>query len=218
MDMRLIKQFLKKGKEQTSQGLLYKDKINVELFCRIRHAYIDADPDPGYSKYLEWDVHVQAAKNRFEQLIAGSQRKLRILDIGTGAGYFPFVCNLNGHCAEGLDVPDHAFYTEMTTLLHVNRHGHRITSFTPIPHLGRRFDLITAFAICFNNHATPELWGVREWSFFLTDLQRTHLTCGGKVFLMFNPEPTGEYMSTELLGYFNSLKATICADRVLIPF
>ena len=92
--------------------------------------------------------------------------------LGCGAGYFAYIAQLLGHDVLGLDIDDVPMFAEITQLLGVRRVIWRIHPFVPLPELGEKFDLITAFLICFNNHKQSELWGVPEWEFFLNDLAR----------------------------------------------
>src|SRR5207302_305054 len=76
-------------------------------------------------------------------------------------------------------------FGDSTRMLGVRRVIWRVRPFVPLPDLGEKFDLVTAFMICFNNHKQPHLWGVPEWEFFLDDLSR-HLTSRGRVWLELN--------------------------------
>ena len=116
-----------------------------------------------------------------------------------------------------VDVPGHDFYTEMVQLLGVNRQELFVQANQPLPDFGRRFDAITAFAICFNNHATENLWGTEEWDFFLKDLRKNQLTEHGRVFMKFNPEPNGEFFSEDLRQLFLSYGAEINYSTVSVP-
>jgi hypothetical protein len=196
----------------------HKSKIDLKEFERIKHRYFNADPDPGYSKYLDLDRHLAAAIDRCERAGVGTQTKLAILDVGTGAGYFPFVCQNLGHTAGALDVPNHTFYSEMIQLLGVVCHPHRIRAFEPLPRLGRKYDLVTAFAICFNNHARDDLWGPREWDFFLCDLRDNVLARDGRALLELNQEPNGEFASRDLITLLSSWHATVNKGELAIRF
>src|SRR2546428_6601423 len=77
----------------------------------------------------------------------------------------------------------------------------RIEPFQPLPAFDRKFDLITAFMICFNGHKRPALWGPKEWSFFLDDLE-TRLNPGGRIRLGFNREDDGSFYSGDLRRFF----------------
>jgi hypothetical protein len=53
--------------------------------------------------------------------------------------------------------------------------------YEPLPHLGRKFDLITAFSIDFNRESKREWWwGPAEWTF--SGRPQRHLNPGGRIF------------------------------------
>ena len=130
-----------------------------------------------------------------------SPRPLRILDVGSGAGYFLFVCKVLGHSGFGLDLPEPEFYGEMFRLLGLKRAMHRVEKFQPLPETGQKYDFVTAFQIMFNEHSKPQPWGPAEWDYFLNDAER-HLLPGGRVYLSLNPQPDGIYYTEELRKFF----------------
>ena len=84
----------------------------------------------------------------------------------------------------------------------------------PLPDLGRKFDLITAFSIDFNRESKRDWWwGPPEWAFFLDDLKR-HLNPGGRIFLGLNPKRDGEYYTPELREFFLSRGASVERENV----
>jgi len=112
----------------------------------------------------------------------------KILDIGTGAGFFPFICNAHGHSAEGLDIDWAPVFNETVKVLNVKRHLFRIEKFKPFINTGTKYDLITAHRTVFNCHKTPDLWGADEWVYFMEDLFNNTLTEDGRVYIAFNTE------------------------------
>ena len=101
------------------------------------------------------------------------------------------------------------------SLLH-NWHFVTQVPFDPLPDLGRKFDLVTAFSIDFNRISKQDWWwGPEEWAFFLDDLKR-HLNPGGRVFLALNPSgPNKEFYTPELREFFLSRGALIERENVL---
>jgi hypothetical protein len=99
-------------------------------------------------------------------------------------------------------------------LLGVRRVIWRIQPFVPLPDLREKFDLISAFLICFNNHKQANLWGVPEWEFFLTDLAR-HLAPRGRVWLELNREYDGTCYTPELREFFALRGAKIDEHKVI---
>jgi hypothetical protein len=98
-------------------------------------------------------------------------------------------------------------------LLRVRREIHYIRPFLPLPDLGKKFDLITGFMVCFNEHKQPGLWGVPEWNFFLDDLAE-HLAPGSRVWLELNREYDGTCYTPELKQLFEQRGARIDNHRV----
>ena len=142
-------------------------------------------------------------------------RKLKILDIGTGAAYFPFVCKYYGHEVEVVDVADNEMYNEIVNTFGLKKYSKYIHKFNNLS-IENKYDLVTAFMICFNCHQQPDLWHVREWAFFLTNLHNHNLNSGGRVFLSFNAETAEEPVSKELLAYFVANNAEVAGSDVYI--
>lgn len=179
--------------------------IDSKMFSEVDEKYRDVDPDPGFSKYLDLTRYLQVALGHYEMVGLPGMGKRSVLDVGSGAGYFPFVCKNLGHPVQALDVAENDFYREMIQLLGVHRTEHRIEPFQALPPLSSKFDVVTAFAICFNGHASPGLWGRDEWEFFIQDISRNHVNPGAMLFLKLNREPNGTFYSDDLLKYFRSL-------------
>lgn len=128
----------------------------------------------------------------------------RVLDIGTGAGHFPFVCRFFGHHAVGIDI-DNALYDGIATCLGIERTIVRVEPRMRLPDLGGRFDLVTACNVTFNDKRTrrgPRLyWSLEEWQFFLDDVVAHHLRRPGTLFIALTKERQGRLMGVDRLGY-----------------
>lgn len=186
--------------------------IDPVRFADIKRRYEHVDPNPGFSKFLDLDRFLAMTYLHFTYAGLVGKGPLDILDLGTGAGYFPLLCRLRGHRIHTTDLPEHAFYAEMVDLLGVERFGYRTERFEPMPSWGRRYDLITAFLVVFNNHCVENLWGPDEWRFFIEDLRTTHAKPGATLVLRLNrdpPGPEGRFYTPELLDYFKSQGAEI---------
>jgi len=83
-----------------------------------------------------------------------------------------------------------------------------------LPDLGERFDLVTAFSICFNGHKRANLWTSKEWAFFLNDLEKRFLRAGGEIFLGMNPEEDGSFYTPALKQFFIERGAQIDRSKV----
>jgi SAM-dependent methyltransferase len=191
------------------------ETINPTGFEQIRRRYAVADPGADWPKYLDLDRWIGVNIRRIRQLELDLARPKRILDLGCGAGYFLYIAQLLGHSGVGLDMDRLPMFREITRLLGVRRIVQRIQAFRPLPNFGQKFDLITAFMICFNNHKMPELWGVREWEFFLNDLAK-YLRPRGRVWLELNQEYDGTFYTPELREFFRKRGAKIDEHKVIL--
>jgi SAM-dependent methyltransferase len=190
------------------------DTIDSHGFEQIRKRYAVADPGADWPKYLELDRWIKVNIRRIRQLELDLARPRHILDLGCGSGYFLYIAQLLGHSGIGLDMDRLAMFREITRLLGVHRVVQRIDAFRPLPNFDRKFDLVTAFMICFNNHKMPGLWGVPEWEFFLDDLAK-HLKPRGRVWLELNQEYDETFYTPELKKYFQNRGAKIDEQKVI---
>ena len=93
-------------------------------------------------------------------------------------------------------------FDDLVDLLGIDRVEYRISGLEMLPNLGRRFDLITAFATAFQGGREDSWrWGEQEWDFFLADLAR-HLKPGGRIFFDLNAAYDGKYYTPEILKVF----------------
>jgi hypothetical protein len=90
----------------------------------------------------------------------------------------------------------------------------RITAFEKLPDFGCRFNAVTAFAVSFNNHDRPDLWGPKEWLFFLKDVADNQTTADGRVLMKLNRERDGSYYSDELRKFFRQHGGFVEGERV----
>jgi SAM-dependent methyltransferase len=140
-----------------------------------------------------------------------------VLDLGCGGGFFLFILQHLGHSCLGMDIDAYPLFTELLDLFQVERRVWTIRPYEPLPDLGRRFDLITAFSIDFNRESKRDWWwGPSEWAFFLDDLKR-HLSPGGRIFLGLNPTNEGVYYTAELREFFLSRGASVERENVAFP-
>ena len=195
----------------TVQSLLENvDRAKLNQICEKYHVPGEIKAWPKYTNYDHW---LGRAVDHVRELRLDRDPKLSILDIGSGAGYFLFVLKQLGHRVFGLDLSEPEFYSELFALLGLERVIWRIEPFEPLPDVGRRFDLVTAFAICFNGHGSGKVWDRKGWDFFLNDLQSRYLNPGARVFLALNPEEYGHY-TPELRDFFLERGATIDRHRI----
>jgi len=190
------------------------ETIDPGGFEPIRQRYAVANPGADWPKYLDLDRWIEINIRRIREVELDLSRSKRILDLGCGAGYFLYIAQLLGHSGLGLDMDRVAMFRDITRLLGVRRVVQRIQAFHPLPDFGQKFDLITAFMICFNDHKMPGLWKVPEWDFFLDDLAK-HLKPRGRVWLELNQEYDGTFYTPELKEFFQKRGARIDEHKII---
>jgi SAM-dependent methyltransferase len=211
---RLRRLLLKKRMPHDFDAEAIMKTIDREKFEKIRRRRGVENPGDTPAKYLDLPTWLNANLQRIRDLELDLGRSRRVLDIGSGSGYFLYICGLLGHAAVGLDVDDMPMFNETIALLGVKRVVWRVRAFVPLPDLGKRFDLITAHMICFNNHKVPGLWGVNEWDFFLDDISR-FLAPGGRIWFELNREYDGTCYTPELKEFFVSRGAQVISHRII---
>jgi SAM-dependent methyltransferase len=196
-----------KARQAVRKGLF--EGIDREGLTALRKQY-DTHPHRKYHDRFEHSLVRNA--ERLYTLGLDKGPKLRIFDIGSGFGYFMYGAAQMGHKPVGLDVND-TYLSAVTTLLKLKKVIHRIEPGQPLPEIpGGPFDLITAFATCFDNAGFPGQWGLKDWQFFMKDLQR-FMAPGCLVHFKFN-QYTGagtksgigcRTVTPELWEYFHAL-------------
>jgi len=202
-----------KGFQLETQRVI--ETIDPAGFEQIRRRYPVAHPGADWPKYLDLDRWIGVNIRRIRQLELDLARPKQILDLGCGAGYFLYIAQLLGHSGVGLDMDRLPMFREITRLLGVRRVVQRIQAFRALPSFGQKFDVITAFMICFNNHKMPGLWGVPEWEFFLDDLAK-HLKPRGRVWLELNQEYDGTFYTQQLKEFFQKRGAKIDEQKIIL--
>jgi SAM-dependent methyltransferase len=188
-------------------------KIDPSGMERIRAKYENPGERVAWPKYVDASPWLKHAIRQARALHLDRTTGKSILDLGSGAGYFLFTCKHLGHDGIGVDLPEPAYFGEMFDLLGLKRVIWRINAYEPLPELGCKFDLVTAFAICFNGHGSEEVWTPAEWEFLLRDLETRFLNPGGEIFLALNPEPYGHF-TPQLERYFRARGAWIERGQV----
>jgi|LakMenEpi03Aug12_release.lakeMendotaPanAssembly.Ray.scaffolds.fasta_scaffold89547_2 hypothetical protein len=183
-------------------------KLDIKL-------YINAGES--FEKYLDYKYWILENLIRIYNLNIDKKQNLKILDIGTGFGYFPFICEFFGNQAEAIDLDTNDMYNNVIKLLDIKRHTYCIEENKPLP-LNTKFDIITGYMICFNNHKTDKLWGVIEWEYFLNSMKSNNLYNNGFIFFSFNLEFDEKPFSHEIKNLFMQKKAIIINNEVTIRF
>lgn len=160
-------------------------------------------------KYLDPMRQVKRNLRRISELELHGRPPLRVLDLGCGAGYFLKICGILGHDpVVGLDLDENPIYRDVVAALGVTRTIGRIEPGKAVPIEDGPFDLITAFAVCFNDHNGECPWGEAEWGFFLDDVAQRLLSPGGHLLMKLNPRDrppgAGQFTSPEVAAAFIS--------------
>ena len=177
-------------------------------FEEIRRKYAVDDPGDAPPKYLDLEHWIRTNLQRVRELGLDYAPRSRILDLGCGAGYFLYINKLLGHEILGLDLDDLPMFRELIELLQIPRTIARIEAFQPLPKFDRKFDIITAYLICFNNHKSDKLWGPAEWDYFLNDVAG-HLAPNGRLWLELNREYDGSYLHAGIESIFRTTRSGI---------
>jgi len=135
---------------------ILQKQIDWDKFNRLREEYPDWATTKHVHKYLniaEW--YPVSLKHALMLDLDKTKKPLKILDIGSGAGYFLFICRNLGHNVTGLDLPpekEHfepmfTFYKRMFEVLNLpKRVYYEIKRLTPLPKnlFDAKFDVITS--------------------------------------------------------------------------
>jgi len=168
-------------------------------------------------KWFDIKARLPANLRRIYRLgLQTSKQRMKVLDIGGGAGYFCYLCRYFGHEAETIDVGDHEEYNDCVSFFNIRRTIWRVERFKRLPPVEKRFDIVTAFLITFNKHNMNEedLWKCDAWEFFLNDLAHNVLTKTGQVFLVMNQLRDGTHYDSDLVNYFISRGAKVNGREV----
>jgi len=190
------------------------NSIDADRFEEIRRRYAVAHPGDAPPKYLDLEHWIRINLQRVRELGLDYAPRRRLLDLGCGAGYFLYINKLLGHDILGLDLDDLPMFRELIGLLQIPRTIARIEAFRPLPKFDCKFDIITAYLICFNNHKSDKLWGPPEWDYFLSNAA-SHLTSNGRLWLELNREYDGSYYTPELKAFFEERGAELQSYRVI---
>lgn len=172
-------------------------------------------------KYLRLGGYLRRDLSRAVALGLHRSSPKKILDLGSGAGYFLLICENFGHYARGIDVPEendeprddrlmHRFYSDMIELLGVGRTFWTIRPFEALPTLtSEPFDVVTAHQASFHRENLPSPWGVPEWEFFIDDIW-SKTTPKGRLVMLLNPDlEAGSLVEPDVRSFLEASGARI---------
>ena len=194
------------------------DSVEPRAFAALKakHEPLLA-PHPGPGKYFDITTWMRRHLIHARALGLVGSPPSRVLDLGSGASYFPYLLGQLGHAAKAIDLDEMPAYNDLVALLGVDRRVHRIKVGTPLPDFGMRFDWVTGFNIMFNLNNHPDMWNPPEWRVFLRHLALDVLAPGGQAFFKLNPIRLRGYDTEGLLDSFVSLGAEIAFPFVHFP-
>jgi SAM-dependent methyltransferase len=191
-------------------------RLRQEYDERIRRASAD-------SRYKYRDIAYYVLKKLLLAYKLGLDqgRAQSVLDIGTGAGHFPFVCRYFGHRVVGIDIRN-TFYDRIAGSLGVERTIAPVEPGKLLPFMGGLFDLITAYAITFSEFRTPghpktrAYWSLAEWQFFLDDLTTHQLRYPGRLYLTLNKQCRRRILGIDVLAFDRRLLAAAARNGAIV--
>jgi SAM-dependent methyltransferase len=196
------------------------DDIDWLQFKDLRHKYPCRPGSPQINRFEDVVYWIDINVERAQDLWLDRAPPLRILDLGSGAGYFLYVCKFFGHDVLGFDTDREPLFGATTELLGVARVIGRIERQAPLPNFDQKFDLITAHRICFHRVGKVREgveWSAADWKFFIDDVRSRLLNDGGRLLLDFNPRPNGSsFFTPELREFFQSQGARIFRSKALL--
>jgi SAM-dependent methyltransferase len=196
------------------------DTLDPAKFEKLRDQFPYRPGSPQINRFEDVVYWIEINIERAQDLWLDCAPPLRILDLGCGAGYFLYVCKFFGHDVLGFDTDTEPLFGATTALLDVPRAIGRIERQTPLPNLGRNFDLVAAHRICFHRIGRVRdgvEWSLGDWKFFIDDIRTHFLNDNGRLLLDFNPRPDGSsFFTSELRAFFSSQGARVFRSKALL--
>lgn len=203
--------------EVIKKTLEYEQEVDLEKFKSIFNKFHNDTGKVGYSKYLDLPCHLSRSIYNAKRLGLFQSKKLKVLDIGTGAGYFPFTLRHIGHEAFAIDMDSTQMYNEMRDLLSVTWTPYEIKPLQKIEGINKRFDLITSFQILYDRSNAEGFWTEREWAYFIDNIKSNLLEESGKIFLQLNSfSPTQTLQVQKNIEFFRSIGAKFYSDHEVL--
>ena len=155
-----------------------KCPLDLSLLRRLREKYAD----PKYAglqrtKFLDIDYWLTRNMAHADKLgVLDASSPLKVLDLGCGSGFFPYICKQYGQEVVCLDIGGSDVFDDMLAFFGVTRLDKRIEPMTPLDLPWSGFDLVTGLMVKFDAIGEDNRFGPNEWRFILRDLARRHPT------------------------------------------
>jgi hypothetical protein len=185
------------------------ENVDAKKYREIQRHYLDpkiVNPNADIVKYLDPTTWFESKLRLCYILGLDKKPPMRILDLGTGPGHFPFVAHFYGHSVLGTDLPARTrgaghIYDALCDLYRVERIGLEIKPNTPLEGIPGRYDMVTAFLAAFNVYGGRTPWTIDHWRVFLRNLKLDILNDGGMLFMTL----TNGKLTKESWGYLQSI-------------
>jgi hypothetical protein len=164
------------------QKLIYEkiiSTINIDQINRVRFKWkseIDqSDPnDKSEIKYLDIPYFLTSQIKRFFLFELEKNVSGKLLDIGSGGGFFCAIANAVGYKAKGIDVPNE-LYEDLCRVFGVNRVINRVHAMAPLEIKINKYSIVNVAAQTFDISKDTitgfiKPWGKIEWSYFFQDI------------------------------------------------
>ena len=134
--------------------------LEIDELLKIRAGSRGKIDNLHYLKYFNVEGYVREHLQR--AIFLGMQNSHNdVLDIGTGFGYFPYICMFFNNRAKATDLPGIPLFDEVTGFLGVDKVHHRIEPFQPLPDFGTKFHVINDTAPIFMTRIYPSFPNTR---------------------------------------------------------
>ncbi|MGC6486120.1 MAG: class I SAM-dependent methyltransferase [Planctomycetota bacterium] len=141
--------------------------------------------DRPWIRFLDYRAELAREAFRCHKFSLDGSAPGRVLDLGTGPGYFLLACRELGHEAIGLDIAD-PILGDIAAAVGADRRICRVTpELSGLPVRGP-FDLVTGFQIAFDNtYVTTDHppWSTDDWRQFLVRVCNDILSPSGRLIL-----------------------------------
>jgi SAM-dependent methyltransferase len=203
------------ARKQTQKVGYILAQIDKQELDRVMQAYASGE-NSIWTKYLDTRKWIERSLQQVRRLGLVLNPPRDVLDLGCGTGYFLFAVKQLGARVLGVDLDSDPIFGEMIRLLGIERVGFAITRRNRLPEFGgRRFDLITAWMICFNNYDRADtIWVAEDWNFLLDDLSE-RLNPNGRIVFSMNEQLDGKFYGREIGDLFAD-RSDLMDGRVVI--
>ena len=137
------------------------------------------ESDFDYNKYID-DFDNRFANSLIIYRRISTKNSASVLDIGTGMGYLPYIFKHNGYDVTCFDMAGCAeIFNRSCEILGIKKVDFTINKYVNIPNFNKKFDIVNASLVTFNQHRETEIWLKDEWLFFLNDIYNHQLNDNG---------------------------------------